>query len=654
MLELLLVDPRSELVTEIEALFGRGKATRLEIASVPDLETAAVRCRNRPPACAFVSSVLLTLEDRAGLERQIAGFGEVPVIVLAEPEHARAAPRVLAAGADDWVPKRGPLFVGLPRFVAYTLERAELRREMRGLLERQRDEERLFHALLDGTPTAALVLDEDRRVVHCNRALSELLDRPPSRIEGRRFEDFLAPASRTVFAALEEAALADPDGEQETPVELATAVDRKRTRLRLRAVPCGRGHAWRIVRIALESEKIRPEAGAQREDALRRALREVLAKGDASLPVARIHLLGLGELRTALGERWSELEAQLRDVVERVLRSQLEPGERFCREDGLGYMIIFGGADEARAAARVAAMEEAIRAAVLGAQDLSEQGRLQRPPLTGATYEQLAALESAVEEIPIAAEDLAAEGDLWQLLRARCRQSGEGGATRPRGIVAELRRTARGEYEPALDGRGVPAPILLLALDARSTALVERYRRRAAQDPALLLDLDKFVLERHLRLLIGELRMGSDVALVDVHYETLATRHSGDTYAALLEEIPEDLRAVLGFNLRGIPPGVYAPKVARLISALRPFSRLQAIEVDVRRPELPDLPTIRAPMITVPYEGLVEQESVSGERLRTLLNRAHACKARVLLRRVPRGWGAAARDRYAVDFTCLA
>ncbi len=653
MLELLLVDPRSELVTEIEALFGRGKATRLEIASVPDLETATTRCRSRPPACAFVASVLLSLEDRLGLERQIAGFGEVPVIVLAEPEHARAAPRVLAAGADDWVPKRGPLFVGLPRFVAYTLERAELRREMRGLLERQRDHERLFHALLDSTATAALVLDGDGRVVQCNRALGELLDRPLGRIEGRRFEDFLTPASRPVFAALEEAALADPDGERETSVELATAADRKRTRLRLRAVPCGRGHAWRIVRLALESEEIRPEA-AQREDALRRALREVLAKGDTSLPVARVHLLGLGELRTALGERWSELEAQVRDVVERVLRSRLEPGERFCREDGLGYMIMFGGADEARAAARVAAMEEAIRAAVLGAQDLSEQGRLQRPPLTGATYEQLAALETAVEEIPIAAEDLAAEGDLWQFLRARCRQSGEGGATRPRGILAELRRAARGEYEPALDGQGVPAPILLLALDARSTALVERYRRRAAQDPALLLDLDRFVLEHHLRLLIDELRMGGEVALVDVHYETLATRHGGDTYVALLEEIPEDLRAVLGFNLRAIPPGVYAPKVARLITALRPFSRLQAIEVDVRRPELPDLPTIRAPMITVPYEGLAEQESVSGERLRTLLNRAHACKARVLLRRVPRGWGAAVRDRYAVDFTCLA
>ncbi len=655
MLALLLVDPAAELVTEIEALFGKGKATQLEIASVTSLEAAMAKCRTRPPACAFVSSALLALEDRLELEQQIAGFGEVPVIVLAEPEHARAAPRVLAAGADDWVPKGGPLFVGLPRFVAYTLERVELRRNARELQERQRDHERLFHALLDSTPAAVLVLDEEGRIAHCSRRLSELFDRPLNRIEGRRFADFLAPHSRRMQAELEEEALAASGHESEASVQLATLGRAQAIRMRLCVARSGKGRRWRIV--WLTPEKTAREEGElpdRREDALRRALREVLEKGSGALPMARIHLLGLGELRAALAERWTEFEAQVRDIVERVLRSHLEPGERFCREEGLGYMIIFGAADEARATARIAAMEEAIRAAVLGAEDLAERGRLQRPPLSGDAYERLAAVETSIEEVPVAAEDLAAEGDLWEVLKARSRQSGHADALHPAGIIAELRRTAKGSYEPALDSQGIPAPILLLAFDQRTAELVERCSRRAAHDPAQLLELDRLVLECHLRMLIEELRMGSDVALVDVHYDTLASRHSGDAYIALLEEVPEDLHPLLGFNICSIPAGIYAPKVARLVSALRPFSRLQAIEVDIRRGELPDLPTIRVPMVTVPYHGLAGQQAGQGERLRTLVNRAHACHARILLRQVPRGWGPALRERYPIDFTCLA
>ncbi len=652
MLELFLVDPCPHLATEIEALFGKGKATRLEIASVPDLDGAVARCRTRPPACAFVSSALLTLDERSELEAQIAGFGETPVIVLAEPEHARAAPRVLAAGADDWVPKSGPLFVGLPRFLAYTLERAELRRNLRELRERQRADQRLFHALMDNTPVAVLALDGDGRVAHCNRGAGELLDRPIGRIEGRRFEDFLAPSSRCVLTRL--AAAPASEEESETPVELVTASGPEKVRLRHCVVPSGTGGVWRLVWLVPESREVAPAPPSDPDDALRRALREVLAKGDGRLPMARIHLLGLDELRTALGERWDEFEAQVRDVVERVLRSQLGPGERFCREAELGYMIIFGGGDERHAAARIAAIEEAVRAAVLGAEELAERGRLQRPPLSGEAYERLATLETSIEEIPIGAEDLAAEADLWEVLRARSHQGGPGGATHPAGIMAELRKTAHGEYEPALDGDGVPAPILLLAFDPRTHLQVERYRRKAGQDPTLLFELDKFVLERHLLLLMEELRMGSDVALVDVHYETLASRCGGDAYMALLEEIPDDLRAVLGFNICGVPPGVYAPKVARLVSALRPFCRLQAVEVDIRRPELPDLPTIRAPMVTVPFHAPAGSEAPCNERFRTLLNRAHACKVRVLVRRVPRGWSACLRERYPVDFTCLA
>ncbi len=654
MLALLLVDPAPELVTEIEALFGKGKATQLEIASVDSLEAAMAKCRTRPPACAFVSSALLALDDRLELEQQIAGFGEVPVIVLAEPEHARAAPRVLAAGADDWVPKGGPLFVGLPRFVAYTLERVELRRNARELQERQRDDERLFHALLDSTPAAVLVLGEQGRIAHCSRRLSELFDRPLNRIEGRRFADFLALHSRRIHAELEEEALAASSHESEAPIQLAMLGQEQTIRMRLCVARSAKGRTWRIVWLTPEVAPAADEPAEKRDDALRRALREVLEKGGGTLPMARIHLLGLGELRAALAERWTEFEAQVRDIVERVLRSHLEPGERFCREEGLGYMIIFGAADETRAEARVAAMEEAIRAAVLGAEDLAERGRLQRPPLNEDAYERLAAVETSIEEVPVVTEDLAAEGDLWEVLKARSRQGGAAGAVHPSGIIAELRRTAEGSYEPALDSQGIPAPILLLAFDQRSAELVERYARKAAHDPAQLFELDKLVLERHLRMLIEELRMGSDVALVDVHYDTLASRHSGEAYIALLEEVPEDLHPLLGFNICGIPPGIYAPKVARLVSALRPFSHLQAIEVDIRRGELPDLPTIRVPIVTVPYHGLAGQQAGQGERLRTLVNRAHAHNARILLRRVPRGWGPALRERYPIDFTCLA
>src|ERR1700689_295325 len=64
-------------------------------------------------------------------------------------------------------------------------------------------------------------------------------------------------------------------------------------------------------------------------------------QGAESISGAHFSLVGLGELREQLGDRWPQLAARVHDLAEAVIRRHLTRGDVFDAHGEDGYVILF-------------------------------------------------------------------------------------------------------------------------------------------------------------------------------------------------------------------------------------------------------------------------------------------------------------------------
>jgi len=648
-LKILVADRNPQTATAVERLFGPRAATTLAIVSIGDVEAAREAIARERPAVALVASSLLAVEDEDGeeLARRMAAFAPVPVLVLAEPEHARLAGRILKAGADDWVPRDSPLFALLPRIVAYATERAQLRR---GLLRAREDRaglERLVDALLAESPLPIFTLDAEGHILRAGGAAARLFDLPAGRLEGRSFADLLGPASRAPVRE-ELRCLAASDNAMDGTASLPVTVD----------FPDGRSETFTAVIRTADAAPVRflmwlqPQQahGSGEDERVGHLVREVLESGRDRLSLARVHLMGLERIREVLGARWPDLERRVYAIVERVLRQRLGPRECWCRVEG-GFLVVFPDLDPAEVPDRLAELSEAVEAAVLGEEDLALRAREEGLVGGERAVSGLARLDARAGTVPVSREDAERE-DLWEVLKSRFRAAAapisEGEL-----LLRRLQKEARAEHVVVLDRDGAPSSFVLLEFDARSARLAAQLLERARNRPEELVEFDLLVLARHLALL-EELGFVDTVPLIEVHFQTLASRSASSRYLAHLAAVSADLAERLAFVVTGVDPGTYAPRLEQALASLRPHARLVGFQLeDVRG--VPDLQVVRAALAVVDHRSLDVHPSRTSDALVQCIRRLRRIPGtEILLRGVPRGWSSVMRRRYDVDYTSTA
>ena len=644
MLRIVLVHPDTDFVDRVEALFGPRAATRIEILHAADPETGIMRAARARPMVVLLSSVFLEDTDDARNERVVGAFAPVPVVVVAEPEHTRRAARALRSGAEDWLPCDSPVFATLPRIVAYVVERAELLRRAERAERALRRGEALMDLLFQSLPLPLLELDGEGRVRRAGLEAARLFDAPVAHLERQLLSDLLPGEDRPAFRAA-----------------LAAAWERPGQPARME-VHLGRGPATRAFELAVVAPDgefpgaalvwLRPaEAAADESRELGEMLRELLEQGEGEVPLAQLHLLGLERIRAALGDRWTVLRREVTALVERVLERELGPRERYRRVEQ-GFLLAFPGLSAAEVPERLAALSEAVEAAVLGAGDLLERVRREGLPLDGEALSRVARLDTRSGSVPFSGEDLVGPEDPWKLLERRFRTAAKP-VPETELLLHRLYRHAEAEHVPVLDRDGNPSHLVLLVFDEGSRRHVERLAELGRNDPEALLKLDLFVLGRHL-LLLDDDALEDTVPLVEVHYQTLVSRTAGHAYLDHLRALGVDAERRLGFLVRGVQPGTYAPRLEQAIAMLRDHSRLQAVQLEEVKGEAPDLRMARVPLVAIPFGQVPTPPSRPSEALLQTVRRIHRTKAEVLLREIPRGWAAVLRQRYEVDYTCIA
>ncbi len=644
MLRILLVHPSAELVGRLEGLFGPRAATRLEILHAADPASGVMRAEKARPMVVLLAADFLPEEAGEAQAELLGRFAPVPVIVLAAPEHGRRAARALRAGAEDWLPLDSPLMAALPRIIGYVVERVELLRRAAAAEAEARRREVLMDTLLQAVPLPLLELDARGRIRRAGLEAARLFDAPVAHLEGHPLADLLHGEERPAF----EAALVEARGQPGLPVMVEVHLG------------AGVGQPRELALVAAGGEEgvgglwawLDPgEASAKRtRSELEAILREVLERGEGEVPMAQVHLLGLERIRAALGDRWSVLQREVTALVERVLRRELGPKERYCRVDQ-GFLVIFPGLAPAEVPQRLAALVEAVELAVLGSGDLLERVRREGLPLDGEALSRAARLETRSGAVPVSGEDLVTGEDPWKLLERRFRTTARP-VPEAELLLHRLYRQAETEHVPVLDQHGNPSSMVLLGLDPGSRRHLERLEELGRNDIEALLKLDLFILGRHL-LLLDDDPLDDTVPLVEVHYQTLVNRAACQAYVDHLRALGVDGERRLGFLVRGVLAGTYAPRLEQAVGMLRDHSRLQAIQLEEVKGEVPDLRMMRVPLVAIPFGEAQTLPSRTSEALVQTIRRIRRMQAEVLLRQVPRGWATVLRQRYEIDYTCM-
>jgi hypothetical protein len=86
-----------------------------------------------------------------------------------------------------------------------------------------------------------------------------------------------------------------------------------------------------------------------------------------SIAGAHLSLVGLGELKDHLGERWPQLAARVHELAEAVIRRHLTRGDVFDTHGEDGYVVLFTQLTEVQAAFKCRVIAKEIAAKLLGA-----------------------------------------------------------------------------------------------------------------------------------------------------------------------------------------------------------------------------------------------------------------------------------------------
>jgi PAS domain-containing protein len=592
---------------------------------------------------------------RALAEIRAAAEG-APVVALLPPSGGPDRDAALEAGADEALAKLPRAYPIIGRLVAEMAERRALARQQLRLSAARVDAELLLAALMVLDEAGLAVLDASGVVTVANGELARMAGRALGELLGRPVWPLLDDDS----AATLRERLSGGDGAGGVRTLDLVMVDREGARLPLTA---------RLATAKLSQHagchvlRLRPHLGARpsflsfedeadaAEDTPTR-LRELLQRPEPPV-LARLRLADPARIVGRSSPAAAELSAALSRTAGELLPGLLG-GEDLLIPQGDGeFLVVVADASDLAAVRRLgrvaAALEGGLAASPGLAHSLLAVGGARAAEEMGA----LAAVEVVARPLDLTPED--ADGRDMAAYLARRLRADEAvfGADTLRGLN-RLQMEAACELCMVQDRHGAPSALVLPRLDERSAARQAGLLAEAGNRPELLLEIDLLGLELAAEAAAREVDRDSALAIVDLHFSVIAQRRSADRLLARCRTLPADLARGLVVNLVGVPPGTYAPKLARVTAPLHDLFRLRGLTVDDPRADLVDLEAARIGLVLVRYPDLAPLLGERHDLAQAFVRRANRGGARLLVRGVPRGEAADLRDRLGIDLTSSA
>ena len=515
-------------------------------------------------------------------------------ILRAVREHSSIRSQMLCSrqsGAPFWLglhlmPVRGSspsCFVLLGRDITEMLHASQQQTAIQGLLAK------VFLCV-----KAPVAIVSDTGLIHMtNPAMDDLLGYAPGELVGKRAVDCNAPSFRPAAITAVQRQADDGQG-----YSMATRL------------ACADG---REVPVELTSTTM------QRDDLRRFRIITVLHRLDvppATVHVAgKIRLIGLDEVKEALGPRWATVAARAMSSAEHVIRRRCGSHDTWSRTADGGFLICFATATEDEAAFRASAMAREIRTRLIGEGETEAM----------ATVSAIAAAVD-VPQVPGRSADMLATV-IGERLNSRLAQ-----------IEAHARDTLRlavhsmsCRLEPVRDRRthGTVAHFARLPLEQEQRILAAY--STLPMNERQNFDFDRLVLGVAANQVISEIAKGGGMlVLVNVDFEVFLDRHRTERYVAACHALDNRLRQRLILVLSGLPKGVPKSRVLDCVMRLRPFCHGIGFQSDSMEVPLVEFSLLAAAIIVLQDTGA----SVDTARLAKAVDSLHAYQARVLVRHV--------------------
>jgi hypothetical protein len=278
------------------------------------------------------------------------------------------------------------------------------------------------------------------------------------------------------------------------------------------------------------------------------------AKG-RPLVAGSVQLVGLSELRKAMGTGWERLKTLAPAVAEAVIKRRLTSSDTYARRDEETFILCFAEHDQARAEACARRIVEDIKAALARAgPELGEinveQFVAEIVPPHGDEFDLplIEAFANAIRRVKFEAEQQARE---WR---------------------QRLLRDAFVLYSPLFEPEKRMATLFRCLVDEQTGRSALLRLSAVASEAALreaIFDLDCLIVARstegfHVVVQNG----GAARLLIPVNWHTLADERFRASYIGLCTDIPDAYRQHILFELHGAPSGAAGGRILELANEL--------------------------------------------------------------------------------------
>jgi PAS domain-containing protein len=303
------------------------------------------------------------------------------------------------------------------------------------------------------------------------------------------------------------------------------------------------------------------------------------------MSAGRIEVIGLAEVKAAMGDSWPEHATRAMSLARTVIERRLSVEDMFTQLENDSFLICFGtlSVREARVKAELLAQE--IRQRLLGAEDTSS-----------ASF----AIVSQADPVAVDAKTAAAEDvDLVKVLLTQLDAARAERQQAAAQKVTDLLTKATLGLAPVLTAAGVPTGVSIARIGGDQRAW------RAAVDAAdgdakMLSELDALLLGLALKGIYKGLASGQAPAtIVSVNYSTLRDRRFLQDYLSLCQKTDAAARSRILFEVHGLTPDVPQLRLQEVLSRLAPYSSHRILRAPNLDHRFVDLDRFRPGMVSI-------------------------------------------------------
>jgi PAS domain S-box-containing protein len=491
-----------------------------------------------------------------------------------------------------------------------------LGRDITAVLQARQTEDftqRLLTKVFTSVDAPVAIVNGAGRIVMTNPQLDGLLGYKPNGLVGLPTLDLVAPEARARVEAVIKQQIADGrDSIQSAPVRRA---DGSELIVRITSVIATAGEAKKFRILTL-----RPEASGVTRTRLE--------------SVGHIKLVGLDEVRSALGERWAAVAGRAMATAEAVIKKRCGPEDSFSRADETSFLVCFGRLSEEESAFRAAMISREIRNRLIGQGETPDN----------------AYVRSIAARIRVTDQSDSNEALQAALLDGLDRQ------------LERIERESRQVLRDAL--AGAACDLCLIhgrnpdQVVAGQVLLPQGLERRIAgalcalpAKEAAAFDLDGLMMGLAAQAAVAGMARGEAVPLlVKISFDIFATRATTERFFAVCEKIDRRVTSRLVLLLSSVPNGVPQTRLQDCVNRLRPFCRGVGYQVDevAELPEL-DLANSFNPIVVLPVTACLGAPS----KVRAMFGGLQARRAKILVCGIGSEEEAAALLSLGVDMVAM-